>query len=59
MGLINAIKRRREGRERRVHEATYGKAIAQGESPEQATMAAERAVRKRRRRRRIIFGAAG
>lgn len=55
MGLFSARKQRRQAREHRVREAAYDKAIAKGESPEHATMAAERAVRRRRRIRRAAL----
>lgn len=50
MGLLSARKHRREARDNRIRESTYGEAIAKGKSPDEATQAAERAARRRRRR---------
>lgn len=52
MGWFSDRKQRREAREQRAHEKAYNEAIAKGESPEQATVTADRAVRRRRRIRR-------
>lgn len=59
MGLFSGRKQRKAERERRVRDAAYAKAIAQGQPPEQASTTADRAVQRHRRRRRILLISAG
>ncbi|SDT22815.1 hypothetical protein [Microlunatus soli] len=55
MGWFTARQQRREAREQRVRDKAYDKAINQGQTPEDAKLAAERAVRRRRRIRRAAI----
>lgn len=59
MGLLSARRRRKAERENRVREDAYAKAIAKGKSPDEATTAAEKAVRRHQRRRRLLIISAG
>lgn len=60
MGLFSGAKQRRQAREQRVYDDRYNKALSEGKSPDEASAAAERAVRRRRRiRRAAVITAAG
>lgn len=59
MGLFSGRRERRERKLQEVRREAYDKALAQGESKEDAEAAGEKAVKRyRRRRRAIIMGAA-